>query len=221
MEKYHLNFMDIRLQLLNTKKITIKQFLTDVYDLIFNALGKVSKIDKDDMRSRFIEHLLDNYQFLSFENENKFYAYLIKFAKNKHLSDMRQINKHVELDDELSATTNISPNQDLSINQLIANTGLSITELAKQLRLSRRIIYHYIKTNSAPYLVRKNLLKYQAFHNKLAKARELKKIFLKKFGNLTATTFKEIGIDRGSFFRSCKKGITYSYYIRIQSLLKT
>jgi len=211
----------INLSLLNERKIDINKFIVSIYDDIFIVLNRVPNIDKDEMRSKFIEHLLDNQEFLKFDNENKFCAYLVKFAKNIHMSEMREQNRNIEFDPERFdiSSTSVAPAPEPSIKMYIADTGLTITELAKFFGVTRQIIYNYIEVNSVPYNIKRKLLKYKGFHDPKKKIQEIKEIIINEFGSLKYDVFKTIGVDRASFFNACRKGISYSQYLKFSEKL--
>lgn len=210
------------LDLYNSKKISINDFVIKIYDDIFYALNKVPGIDKDEIRAQFIEHLFDNYEFLRFENEYKFNAYLIKFAKNKQMSENRQKNRNVEITENVETTDNSWNSlvearwSGISIQQSITETGLNITELSKILEVSRQIIYNYIELNSAPYNIKRKIIKLKGFHDKILKVQELRESILNEFGSLSKSVFKQLGSDRSHFFMLLRKGISYTQYLKLK-----
>ncbi len=200
------------LTLLNTKKINLNNFIVNTYDSIYELLGKVPKIDKDEMRSIFIEHLLDNEAFLKFDSEHKFVSYLFKFVRNQNMNELRRINKFTELDEAIAFKEDTSSKQELTIKMYIKETGLNITELAKILNVTRQQLYNYIELNAVPYNIKRKLIKYKGFHDPITRANEIKERIFNEYGSLKYEIFKSLGIDRQSIFIWCKKGISYTKY---------
>lgn len=221
MQQNYITCIKHSLQQFNNNKIDLNDFIINIYDEILMLLNKVSNIDKDEVRANIIEHLFLKFKDLNFETPESFCAYIFKFAKNTRSNDIKRQRRYLELQDNFKFEGNVTINNKVNVQVYFDNTGLNITELSKKLKVSRQVLYSYIETNNLPYVIKRKLIQLDSFHDPIKKANELKILIRHKYGSLKYEIFKGIGIDRASFFKACKKGISYTQYIKVLEKLNS
>lgn len=220
MDSKESDYIKLNLKLLNGNEIEIDKFIVNMFDVILNILNKISRSqNNDDIRSQFIEHIMLRHQRLYFSNSGMFCSYLKKFAKNLNMVEQRQQNRFVEFTDEIEIEGDgINPcGEEFSVMILIKNTGLSYTELAKTLQVSRQLLYLYVDRNEIPFQMRLKLKELDGYHKPIERAIELKEIILRCYGHLKPEAFDHIGVNRTYLFKTCKTGISYTQYIKIKN----